>query len=99
MRSKRRTFEPAFKREAVELSCSSDMTQKRVAEELGISPNLLSKWRRELLDDASQPTSAGVARGREVERLQAELAEKNAEIEFLKKATAYFVRHSRFGTR
>ena len=73
-RSKRRTFEPAFKREAVELSCSSDMTQKRVAEELGISPNLLSKWRRELLDDASQPTSSGVARGREVERLRAELA-------------------------
>ena len=36
MRSKRRTFEPAFKREAVELSCSSDMTQKRVAEELGV---------------------------------------------------------------
>ena len=33
MRSKRRTFELAFKREAVELSCRSDTTQKRVAEE------------------------------------------------------------------
>ena len=59
------------------------MTQKCVAEELGISLKLMSKCRRELLDDTSQPTSArGMCYG-EIERLQAELAENNAEIEYL----------------
>ena len=48
MRSKRAILEPAFERETVEPSCSLDMTQNRVAEELDIAPNLLFKRRQEL---------------------------------------------------
>ena len=66
MRSKRAILEPAFERETVEPSCSLDMTQKWAAEELDISPNLLSKRLRELSDDErarvadSDPGSASV---------------------------------------
>lgn len=44
----RRTFDAQFKREAVELACNANVTQKQVCEQLGINPNLLSCWPREL---------------------------------------------------
>ena len=39
----RRTFDAQFKREAVELARNANVTQKRVCEQLGINPNLLSR--------------------------------------------------------
>ncbi len=53
----RRTFDLQSKKEAVGLSRSPNVTQKRLCEELGISPNLLSPWRRKLLYDGGDPSS------------------------------------------
>ena len=45
--ARRRTFSQEYKHEAVQLACSSDEPVSQVARELGISPNLLSRWCRE----------------------------------------------------
>ena len=96
----RRTFDLQFKKEAVELSRSPNVTQKRVCEELGISPNLLSRWRRELRDDggdSSSPREAELLR--KVDSLESQLASRDAEVRFLKKAAAYFAQASESGAR
>ena len=94
MTRKRRRFETEFKQQAVELSRSPKVSVRAVAEDLGISPNMLSRWRRELLDDddetQSKPARGGVRR--QMEEKDAEIAQLKDEIDFLKKATAYFVR-------
>ena len=89
---KRRTFDRQFKQQAVELSCSPNLTQKQVCKELGIAPNLLSRWRRELRDQSTES-----AESNDVAVLRQELADakqaldaKDREIEFLKKAAGYF---------
>ena len=93
MTRKRRRFETEFKQQAVELSRSPKVSVRAVAEDLGISPNMLSRWRRELLyDDESQPKPARGGLRRQLEEARAELAQKDDEIDFLKKTTAYFVR-------
>ena len=93
MTRKRRRFETEFKRQAVELSCSPKVSVRAVAEDLGISPNMLSRWRRELLDDdETQPKPARGGVRRQMAEKDAEIAQLKDEIDFLKKATAYFVR-------
>ena len=44
----RRKFSAEFKREAVALTAQTDVSVSQVARELGIAPNLLSRWRRAL---------------------------------------------------
>ena len=44
--SKRRKFSEEFKREAVQLSYQSGVTQKQIGEELGINAKLISPWQR-----------------------------------------------------
>ena len=41
----RRHFTAQFKRDAVELSFQSDKTAVEIARDLGIRPELLSRWR------------------------------------------------------
>lgn len=52
--SKRGEFTPEFKREAVELSQTPGVTVKQIADEPGISANMLSRWRRELAQDGNR---------------------------------------------
>ena len=92
----RRKFDDTFKRDAVELSCSPGITQKRVCEQLNISPSLLYRWRCELLDPDDAPIKSvdvGALR-KELRKQEAQLIEKDREIAFLKKASAYFAQHS-----
>ena len=90
--STKRRFDAKFKRKAVEMTCGSDMTVEEVAEELGISANLLSRWRKELLGVRRTPPRKISERGlrRQLEEAEAEIEQLNNEIDFLKKATAYF---------
>ena len=44
--SKRRKFSEEFKREAVQLSYQSGVTQKQIGEELGINAKLIGPWQR-----------------------------------------------------
>lgn len=45
--SRRRSFEPEFKEQAVSLVLNSQLSQTQISEELGISQSLLSRWVRE----------------------------------------------------
>ena len=51
-RRRRRTFSPEFKAEAVRLVRSSDAPLATIAQQLGITRGMLSRW-----VDAAQPTS------------------------------------------
>jgi transposase len=45
METKRRQYSEEFKKEAVEYSLSSGKTAEEVAQDLGISPHNLKRWR------------------------------------------------------
>ena len=100
MEHRRRRYEAEFKRETLRLLESSDKGVRELARDLGLSPALLWRWRRE----AEVAGSAEVAfpgqgkRGtgeEEVERLRRELEQVKLERDFLKKAAAYFAKESR----
>jgi len=46
--SKRRKYSDEFKREAVQLTVHPGVTKSQIARELGINPNMLGRWCREL---------------------------------------------------
>jgi IS30 family transposase len=46
--SKRKKYSPEFKREAVELVHRSGTSCRQIALEIGVSPNLLTRWVREV---------------------------------------------------
>jgi transposase len=94
--SKRRKFSSEFKREAVELSHTPGITIKQIAEELGIAPNMLSRWRQELSQDGNKAFQGqGKARDEEMARLKRELALVKKERDFLKEAAAFFAKGSK----
>lgn len=94
--SKRRKFSSEFKREAVELSHTPGVTIKQIAEELGIAPNMLSRWRQELSQNGIKAFQGqGKARDEEMARLKRELALVKKERDFLKEAAAFFAKGSK----
>lgn len=57
----RRRFSAEYKQEAVELARSSNKTASQIARDLGIDPNMLSRWCREL-ETSPQKAFPGKAR-------------------------------------
>jgi len=93
MTETRRTYTEEFKREAVELSNSSEKSIVKVAQDLGIKPKLLYRWRAEQRALGERAFSGpGHKVLTEVESLQTELAEVCRERDILKKALAIFSR-------
>ncbi len=90
MRS-RRKYDKQFKIDAVELLKHSGKTITAIAEDLGVHPNVLSRWKREYLqkDKVAFP-GQGNPRDEEFTRLKNENAELRMEREILKKALAIF---------
>ncbi len=102
MAEPKRTFSREFKIEAVRLATSGDKPLTQVARELGILPNLLRNWRRQVEGREGQP-AADVFPGQghlpsqeeELRRLRREVETLRQERDFLKKTAAYFARESR----
>lgn len=98
MGESRRTYDEEFKRNAVELSYRNDKTVVQVAEDLGISRDLLFRWRKEQTSrgDRAFPGQGKRMRGtdqeEEIRRLKKELADVREERDILKKAMAIFSR-------
>jgi transposase len=100
MSKKRNRFTPEYKREAVELVRRSGSSCRQIARELGLNPNLLSRWVREAdAGGAKAFPGGGVARDEELARLKRELTKVTRERDFLKDAAAYFAKQSPSGTR
>lgn len=94
--SKRRSFSAEFKREAVELTRDADISVAQVARDLGIRPNLLTRWRREI-DEMGRTAfgGRGSPRDEEVARLKRENARLKKERDFLRDAATFFARESK----
>lgn len=95
MRSKtKRNFSADFKREAVKLM--SEYGARATAERLGVGENLLYKWRETERTEGfvDKPTN-GLSLEEEVRRLRLRVQELEEEREILKKAAAYFAKHTR----
>ena len=86
-----------FRREAVALLKSSGKTVPQLAAELGVSPQSLRNWGRQLDVDDGRAGGVTSAERDELRRLRRELRIVTEEREILKKAAAFFARES--GTR
>jgi len=97
-RKKTQAYTEEFRREAVKRADQKGMTNAAVAKELGISVQQIYNWRRQFnrLSDKQFNSVEGVDYSKqekaEIRRLKRELNRKEKEIEFLKKATAYFAK-------
>ena len=93
---KRRKYSDEFKHEAVALANQPGMTLKQLGEDLGVRPNMLSRWRRELETNGAKAfPGQGHARDEELARLKRELAMVKKERDFLREAAAYFAKDTK----
>ena len=93
----RRQFTDAFKSEAVQLTRESGQPVAQMARELGISDNVLYRWRTEQQQIDSQGRTRQAVRGEqdELTRLRRENETLRKERDFLKRAAAFFAKESR----
>lgn len=98
--SKRKRYSPEYKREIVELVRRSKSSCRQVALEVGINPNMLTRWVREAEAEGGKAfPGGGTPRDEEVARLKRELTRITKERDCLKDAAAYFAKQSPNGTR
>jgi transposase len=96
-RPKRRKFTKEFKVEAVKLVVDEGMKQGDVARDLGIKPDVISRWVMAYERDAEE---AFPGKGRlkpqeqRIKALEEEVRRLRMERDILKKATAYFAKIS-----
>jgi transposase len=92
----RRQFTDAFKFEAIRLTRESGRPVAQVARELGISDNVLYRWKNEQRQVESQGCTRQAVRAEqdELTRLRRENETLRKERDFLKRAAAFFARES-----
>jgi transposase len=89
----RRSYNRAFKEEAVRLAEKSGVTQ--VASDLGIHPNMIHSWKRQLAGNADLAfPGKGNPTDPELSRLKKENVRLKMEVEILKKAAGIFLNRS-----
>ena len=96
MSDERKKYDKEFKQTAVELSYARGSATE-IAEELGIRPQMIYRWRRELkrYDKNSFPGHGKPVmtdQEREIARLERELRDAKMERDILKKAISIFSR-------
>src|SRR4029079_12041915 len=92
-RKQHETYSRAFREEAVRQARESRQPLTRVARDLGVNYTTLRVWGKHA--DAATPRDTGESEESEVRRLRREVHELRLEREILKKATAFFAKHSR----
>jgi transposase len=98
--SKRKRYSPEYKREIVDLVRRSKSSCRQIALEVGVNPNMLTRWVREADGSGGKAfPGGGTPRDEEVARLKRELSRVTKERDFLKDAAAYFAKQSPNGTR
>lgn len=97
----RRKHDAEFKKEAVRLVVEKGLSVKKVAEDLGIHPNMLGNWKRQYLrDHGGSFLGKGHVRpdDEELLRFKRENADLREERDILKKALAIFSRQGKGST-
>jgi len=96
MGRERRQFSEEFKRDAVRMMRSrGTRTVADIADDLGVSSNLLHRWAQKLDRDAiSKRNAEGETLEQEVRRLRKEVERLTVEKAILKKAAAFFAKDS-----
>ncbi len=94
MTKRRRKYTQEFKEEAVKLVLEHGYKISEAAKNLGIHPNLLGRWKRELegCDSDNDNTTSSATLRAELNRLRKENKQLKLEREILKKAAAFFAR-------
>lgn len=87
----RRTYTPEFRAKAVALVEQEGLTQSKVAQDLGLSQSLLSKWVQKARA-AALPGALTDAEREEMRRLKREVEILRQERDILKKAAAFFAK-------
>lgn len=98
--SKRRYFSPEFKQEAVRRlreRQAAGVSLAQVGRELGVRPDMLRGWAKQLDGGGGGPAPASIAgtspsETEELRRLRRELEVVRQERDFLKKAAAFFAK-------
>ena len=102
MTRERKYYSKEFKLKAIELSYARE-SAKQVAEELGIRPALLYKWRANLLTDGVRSFSGNgnkkqTPQEKQIALLQKQVRELQLEHEILKKAVVIFSKSDKTST-
>ena len=90
-KKKRSNYTKEFKEEAVKLVSEQGYSYAEAGRNLGVNPNLLSRWRREVEEDGGDSGST-VSLQAELKRLRKENKRLKMEREILKKAAAFFAK-------
>lgn len=99
VRKRNQAYTEEFRREAVKRSEQPGVTQAEVAKELGLSSQQIANWKRQFtrLSDKQFNSLDGVdyskKESEEVRRLKRENKRLQEEMDFLKKAAAYFAKN------
>ena len=96
----RRRYDPEFKKQAVLLSAEPGRSVKEVADNLGVSSDLIYRWRRQMQDrgELAFHGHGNIALPEEQKRireLEKKLRDTEMERDILKKAMAIFSRTSK----
>ena len=91
-RHRRPSYTPEFKAEAVWLARTTSAPLTTVARDLGVSIWSLRTWMKAAVAPSSPPLKE--AERLELQRLRREVRELRMERDILKKATAFFAKHS-----
>jgi len=91
-RSRQPRYTPEFKAEAIRLVRSSPDSVAKIARDIGVSQQSLRLWVQAALPSASPPMTDDERS--ELRRLRRENRELRMERDILKKATAFFAKHS-----
>jgi len=93
MSKKRRKYDEEFKKRAVRLSYTSERPVTEVAESLGITTNMIYRWRQKYTPDGDKTQMA--EQQDELSKLHSRVAELEEENYILKKATAFFAKNQK----
>jgi len=91
--STRRKYSAEFKREAVALANQPGVTKSQIGRDLGVNPNMITRWQRELERNGTKAfLGQGVARDEEMATLKRENARLKKERDFLREAATFFAK-------